>query len=226
MKFHLLGISLISLMISCSDQDSRESVADSMAASGKTYQSEDSVRAAFDNYKAAILNDKGEEAMKYVDSRTIAYYDNLIELVRTADSTELESLSMLDKFMVLVVRYRTTKEDILAFDGNDLLVYAINSGMVGKSSVANNSIGEVTIVDEFASGNFINNGNVSPFDFHFYYENGGWRVDLTSIFVVSETAFKQVIAQSGMPENEFLISTLQATGEKKSDGNIWEPVKK
>jgi hypothetical protein len=34
----------------------------------------DEVKTSFDSYKSAILNDKGEEAVKYVDNRTIEYY--------------------------------------------------------------------------------------------------------------------------------------------------------
>lgn len=216
------------LLAACGDDGAKVKSPDSLdeLLGRKPYQSEDSVRAVYDNYKSAILNDRGEEAVEFVDSRTIAYYDKIIELVKTADSSKLETLSLLDKFMVLIVRYRTSKEDILAFDGNELLIYAINSGMVGKSSVANNTVGEVTIVDEFATGEFVSNGQKSPFDFHFYYEGGRWKLDLTSIFAVSDTAFKQVIEQSGMSENEFLFTTMESLGDTRVSSEIWHPVVK
>lgn len=43
---------------------------------------ENSVRNAFDSYKTAILNDKGEEAVNYVDSRTIQYYTDMLDLAK------------------------------------------------------------------------------------------------------------------------------------------------
>ena len=58
------------------------------------------VKKSFDNYKTSILNDKGEKAVKYVDSRTIKFYSDILELVKTADSTKVETLSILDKLMV------------------------------------------------------------------------------------------------------------------------------
>lgn len=185
---------------------------------------EKSVREAFDNYKSAILNDKGEEAVKYVDSRTIKYYGDILELVKNADSAKVASLSLLDKMMVFTIRHRVPKKDILSFDGKGLLVYAIKSGMVGKNSVANNSIGEVTIDNDFAKGQFIANGQKAPFYFHFYKEEGQWKIDLTSIFSVSTMAFKKMVEDSGLNENEYLFSLLEMLTGIKPGKEIWEKV--
>src|SRR5688572_748402 len=87
---------------------------------------EKAVRKAFEDYKTAILNDKGTEAVNYVDSRTLKYYGDIAELVRSADSAKIQTLTIFDKLMVLLIRVRATKEDILAFNGQSLLMYAIN----------------------------------------------------------------------------------------------------
>ena len=182
------------------------------------------VRQAFENYKSAILTDRGEEAVKYVDSRTIKYYVDVVDLVKNADSTKVNSLPLLDKIMVFSVRHRTSREDILSFDGKGLLVHAIKSGMVGKNSVVNNSIGEVTIDSEFAKGQFIANGQKAPFYFHFYKENGEWKIDLTSIFSVSNMAIKKMVQDSKQDENEFIFSLLEMMTSKKPGREIWEKV--
>jgi hypothetical protein len=180
---------------------------------------------SFNNYKSAILNDKGEKAVKYVDSRTIKYYSYILELVKTADSSKVETLSILDKLMVFSVRHRTPKEDILRFDGKALLVYAIKSGMVGKNSVANNTIGEVIIENDFAKGQLIANGQIAPFYFHFYKEEKLWKLDLTALFPLSTTAFKRMADASGQKENEYLFLLLEMLTGKKPGQEIWEKVK-
>ena len=109
---------------------------------------------SFDAYKKAILNDRGEEAVKYVDSRTVKYYDDMARLVKNADSASVAGLSLMDRLMVFSIRHRATQEEIPGFDGRKLLVYAIQNGMVGKNSVAGNEIGEVTIQGDFAKGQF------------------------------------------------------------------------
>lgn len=182
------------------------------------------VKKSFDNYKTSILNDKGEKAVKYVDSRTIKFYSDILELVKTADSTKVETLSILDKLMVFSIRHRTSKNDILSFDGKSLLVYAIKSGMVGKNSVANNSIGKVIIESEFAKGQFLANGQKAPFYFHFYREEGQWKIDLTSLFPVSIIAFKKMADESGENQNDYLFSLLEMITGKKPGTEIWQPI--
>jgi hypothetical protein len=182
------------------------------------------VKKLFDNYKSAILNDKGEEAVNYVDSKTIKYYSDILELVKTADSAKVETLSILDKLMVFTIRHKTSKNDILSFDGKSLLVFAIKNGIAGKNSGANNSIGEVIIEGAFAKGQFIDNGQKAPFYFHFYKEEGQWKIDLTSLFPVSAMAFKKMADESGENQNDFLFSLLEMITGKKPSAEIWQPI--
>ncbi len=182
------------------------------------------VKKSFDRYKSAILNDKGKEAATYVDSRTINYYGEILELVKTADSLKVEALPIIDKFIVFAVRHRTSRQDILNFDGKALLVFAIKSGMVGKNSVANISIGDVIIDNDFAKGQFISNGQKAPIYFHFYKEDGLWKIDLTSLFPVSGEAFQKIVDESGESQNDYLFSLLEMLTGKKPGAEIWHPI--
>jgi hypothetical protein len=185
---------------------------------------EELVQEAYNNYKSAILNDKGEEAVNYVDSRTIKYYGDILETVKSADKARINSLSLLDKLMVLIIRHKVPKEDILSFDGKQLLIFAIKNGMVGKSSVSNNSIGEVIIDKEFAKGQYISNGKTTNVSLHFYKEEGQWKIDLTSIFGIANLAFKQMIDKSGEDEDVVIFSVLESMTGKKPTEEIWQPI--
>ena len=195
-----------------------------VSLSGQTGE-EDLVRTAFDSYKTSILNDKGEKAVDFVDSRTIRYYGDMLDLAINADSMKIEKLSVLDKIMVFSIRHRTTKEDILSFDGKKLLVYSIKSGMVGKNSVMNNSIGEVAIDGDFATGQLVVNKQTSPISFHFYKEGGQWKLDLTSLLPASAPALKQMVEDSGQNEDEFIFTILEMITGRKPGPEIWQPVK-
>ena len=67
---------------------------------------EEDVLACFSNYKRAILNDQGEEALKYIDANTLTYYEGILEKTKTADSIMVDKLPLMDKMMVLIVRQR------------------------------------------------------------------------------------------------------------------------
>ena len=182
------------------------------------------IKQCFANYKSSILNNKGEEAVEYVDSRTIKYYQNILDKTKMADSTEINSMNIMDKFMVFSIRHRTAKEDILKFDGKQLLVYAIQEGMVGKNSVANNEIGDVEVDENFGKGQLIANGTPAPMYFHFYKEEGNWKIDLTSIFPVATQAFQKMAEESGEEENEYLFMLLEMITGNKPTNEIWKTI--
>lgn len=187
-------------------------------------QEEKAVRSAFEKYRSDLLNDLGEEAFKDIDSRTIKYYEDLLGWIQNSDSLEIESFSVLDKMTVLIMRNKMPKEDLLAMNGKKLFVYAVNNGMVGKGSVANNTIGKIAVNGNFASGQFISKGRETEVYFHFYKEDGAWKVDLTSLFPISIMLFDKMIADSGKSENEFLIPLIEASTAKKLDPTSWKPL--
>ncbi|WP_336513834.1 hypothetical protein [Pollutibacter soli] len=184
------------------------------------------VKECFEKYKAAIMNDKGEDAANWVDQNTINYYSSVLAKVRNADSATVDQLSLLDKLMVFSIRHRARVEEIKTMDGKGLIVYAIKNGMVGKNSVARNSIGDITINGKKAKGQVLVNDEKTPLYFEFNKEYEVWKMDLTSIFPVSEKAFRGMIDESGETENEFLFRVLKMLTNRDVTGDIWKPVGK
>ncbi len=182
-----------------------------------------SIKTVFEDYKSAILNDRGEEAANYVDSRTIQYYIDMLEIIKVGDSSSIEKLNILDKVTVFSVRHRADKSDIMPLDGKGLFIYAIKQGMVGKNSVVNSSVGEIIIKDNFAQGQFVVGGDSAPFYFHFYKEDGKWKIDLTQLFSVGMGALKKMAEDSGQQENDFIFTLLEMLTGKQPGLEIWVP---
>lgn len=184
------------------------------------------VKKTFETYKSAILNDKGEEAVEQVDAKTINYYGDILDKVKTADSLTVDKFTLMDKLMVLIIRHRISKDEILTTNGKQLLVTAIKMGMVGKSSVMNNEVGVVKVNGNFATGELLVQGQKTPLAFEFNKENGAWKLDLTAVFPAGEAAFRQMVKQSGEPENAYLLSLIELTSGKEPGAEVWVPVKR
>lgn len=182
------------------------------------------VRECFEKYRTDLLNDDGVAAAEDVSSKTLQYYTDLLELTKTADSSKIETLSVMDKMMVLILRLKISKEEILSLDGKGLFIYAVNKGMVGKGSVANNTIGEIKINKDFATGQFIAKGKPSEIYFEFYKE-GSWKLDITSLFPMAIMVFDKMITDSGKSKNEFLLPLIEASTSKKVASETWLPLK-
>lgn len=184
---------------------------------------EELVRKNFESYSNALINGKGEEAVNYVDSHTLQYYNDIVEQARDADSLKVESLPLLDKIMVLLVRHRVTKEDLLKFDGKALFIYAINNGMIDKNGPTNLKLGTVTIEKDTAKGQISFKGVEYPVYLNFYKEIGQWKYDLTSSFAMGKTALQKYADEFG--EKLLINMMLNADKEHKPSPTIWRAVR-
>lgn len=184
----------------------------------------ESVLKSFEKYKNAVLNDKGKIAADYVDSRTMKYYSDVLEKVKTADSTEVSAMGIIEKLTVLSIRHRASKKEIISFNGRSFFEYAITSGIVGKNSVMKSTLGEINTNGNFATAELFINERKTPFYFHFYKEDNIWKMDITNLFSLAVFTLNKTIADSGKSENDFILNILEVMNGKKPTDEIWKPI--
>lgn len=182
------------------------------------------VRATFDGYKTAIISNKGEEAARYIDSKTVMYYGHLLDLIKNADFVKLDKLPITDKILVLSIRHQVSKEKILSFDARNFLIYSITSKMAGKSDVGSLNIGDVTIDGNFAKGQIEVGGIKSTYYLYFYNEEGQWKMNQTSLLYMPQNILKKMAVDSGKSENDFIFMLLQGLTGKTPGKDIWQPI--
>lgn len=185
---------------------------------------EQQVQQVFENYKQALLADDGATAVQYLDKRTENYYTQVLEWTLHADSSTIAGMRFFDKMMVLLVRHRTNDDDLKQMNGRSLMIYSINEGMVGKEGMESNTIGKVSVDGEMALGDFIIAGESSGMQMTFYKEDQVWNLNLTSIFDISEAALLEVVQQTGLSDNEFVMYMLQYVSDEAVDNKIWHPI--
>ena len=182
------------------------------------------VRTCFEGYKEAILDQDGEAAVALVDGSTLKYYGKMRKLALEGSPTDVRQLSTIDKLMVLILRHRIPLEDLTEMTAESLFVYAVDEGWIGRESVINNELGDIKVSGTNATGVHISAGNESPFKWIFRKENGKWKIDITSIMPIADQAFKQLIQENGLSEDDFLFSILESVSGEKVPDSIWEPL--
>jgi hypothetical protein len=185
---------------------------------------QDKVNACFQEYKSAILEDRGADAAEVVNKTTIEYYEKMLDIALYADSATVDGLGITDKVTVFTIRHKIPKSEVSELDGKDFFIYAINTGMVGKNTVVNMNIGTIDVNDNFATGQLVASGQESPMFFQFQKEDG-WKLDITSLFPASNTVLNQMVANSGMNQNDFLFQIMQSLTGRYPDESIWQPMK-
>lgn len=180
----------------------------------------------FNRYKKAVLNDRGEEALKCIDQKTRQYYSENIWLIKKGPKDELKKLTLLDQLSILLMRHKASKAEILPMNGDDLFVYGVKNGMIDKNSTAGLQLGTIAVEGDFAQSKIVVKGREAPFGYDFYRENGEWKIDLTSALSVAASAFQSLPAQQNVTENEFLMTLLENAVGKEPDDSVWEPLER
>lgn len=182
------------------------------------------VKETFNTYKAQILNQNGAEAFKVVSESTKKYYQDIFQNAIQADSSTVQSLSLFKRMMVLSVRHRIDKETMLTMKKDDLFKYVVDKGWIGKQSVQNTMIGSIQEDGTNAMVQLVKDNEELPYYFQFVYENDAWKFDLKSITETTELALVAYLKEEKIPENTYILKSLERISGKKPEASIWLPL--
>lgn len=182
------------------------------------------VSSVFENYKIALTNGNGSEAVKYVNQSTINYFNNILGWIRYADSTQIAQARVFDKLMILVVRHKATKEEIQSMDGAGLLAYCISNGLIGKPPISGSTISNIKIVDKTATAQIVMKSKPQNFYLQFFEEKN-WKIDLTAIFNDSNAKLQSIATEQHTTETELVLYIIEKNLKKTVTKEIWKPIK-
>lgn len=188
-----------------------------------SYASADAVSAAFDRYKSAILSSDADAALQLIDSNTKNYYKEILKVILYADETQSKTMPPLAKIALIQGRHQIPLDTLKQMTVKSYFSYAIKQGWIGKQSVADIELTDISVNQNIATSKLSKNGKTAPFGFTFHKEDGTWKIDLTSILPASDKAVKQVIQQSGKNENAYIFGIIEKLSGKKVQESVWTP---
>lgn len=196
-----------------------------LAIAGSTFgQSQaDSVSVCFQKFKAAVAEGSGNEAAEVIAAKTIEHYQSLLNIALEGDSMEVASLGLLDRLVVIAVRNQLSRAEVLKLNGKSFIAYAVDQGMLSKNSITNFQLGETRTTSRFTTSQIIVGEMETPLKIHFYDEQG-WKLDVTPILTAMGTSLSRTVSTAGMSETEWIIMTVQSFSGKLINGNIWLPM--
>ena len=185
----------------------------------------DSVRTAFEAYKAALLAADGPAVVRTVDRRTLEYYGDSVDRALDADSATVADLGFLDRLMVFSMRHRAPADTVRTFDGATALAYGVRHGWIDGLGVRLTSIGDVEVERDEAVAEMLLNGVASPgSEMTFRREGDTWRLDLTSMHPQAERDSQKMVAETGYTEDGFITFALEILAGEPVRAEIWQPL--
>lgn len=187
----------------------------------------DEVHESFEQYRTAILAGDDEEAVQYLNQSSIKYYDDMLKDALYLKESEFEERTILDKFMILRLRMNFSAKELKKMNGRELIVYSIQKGWIGKSSVINIELSEESkIKGDWATIEVMKNGQGSGLHFIFQKENDIWKFDIQEILKIANMSLAYLIKQSDYTEKEFIEMVLENTDNKKVLKSYYKPMLK
>jgi hypothetical protein len=173
-------------------------------------------------YQAALVKRDGPAAAALVDRGTVDYYQRMRDLAVSGPAHMIKPLGLLDKLMVIRMRHQIPLAKLKVMDGRTALAFAVTQGWVGDD-VAKVEAGAVAITGARASVSFVVGGQPTPIKLGLWRENTGWRIDLVSLFRMSEAVFRQQQQTSGKSEDDFVLMLVRRLSHKPVRATIWNP---
>jgi fructose-specific phosphotransferase system component IIB len=190
---------------------------------------EKKVRNCFEIYKNSILNDNYESATEILDSKSVAYYEEISTLVRTADSSRLHEEQIFTQLTVLIIRSLANKIEISKFNGKSLFTYSLQKGLIEKANIIDTKIDKVKISENFAIGSMVSASKEEKLTedqipkAEFYKEKGVWKFSLISLIKMVEPYFKEQLIELEVNSDEFIELAISEGTGKKFNPKLWNP---
>jgi hypothetical protein len=166
------------------------------------------IQQCFNAYRDAILYEQGAAAVLQLTQDTLDRYEFHRLAALHAPATFVRLLGAMDCISILRVRCSVPVADLQAMSGADLCVYAVDSGWVGKETVANNALGELVVYENWAEAAYINGGQQSTVRARFVRGSDGWKFDLMHTMYQSAPAFESAVASDELTKDETILTLL------------------
>lgn len=184
---------------------------------------EQAVHFTFARYRNAVLVRDGETAYATVDTRTRAYYDRLIDLIKYGSGEELRERTFTDLTIILSSRQFIPRDSLAGMDGRALFVHAVGSGWTDREIVVA-GLGPIEFRDDTAIAVATRTGVHTLFHWVFRFEEDRWHLDLAEQMRGIDEASRQMLAAEGLEPADLAFAMLmRGAGPDIVSEEIWEP---
>ena len=146
------------------------------------YQTIKKIRDNINKYLKFSSEKNGLKAIQFLSAATIDWYDKICYKIKFFTKEQIKKLSIIEQTIILRSRSFLSDSDLKIINGEDLLITALNNGMIGKETMSKIVFTKIDFITE----NTINvyyrggkNGEIhSEKDVTFFKENNIWKIDL------------------------------------------------
>lgn len=205
-----VALSLLVALAACSDAE--------------PVDEEAQIRAAYTNWRSAVLDQDGARAATFVSQNTADYFENLRETAVLGSAETVKALGFFDKLYVLMMRHRIPAQTLRDIkDGRALYAYMVNQDWIGGDGLKASTLGEISVTGTSATGEHVYRGKTSDFRNHFAFNGERWQIDPAALYPVTSRMLERQIKNSDEDVDAYIFAELEKVSGKPVPDDIWSP---
>jgi hypothetical protein len=193
-------------------------------------QEQDDLWYIFNNYKVAVETYNGPQMVRYLDSNSVSYYEQLLDIIRYAGADELLETDFTSWYLCMYARFMAPAgsieqmkevEDLLGFLGKNLLA----------ATMAGLEIQDIEVNGPAAVVYTIKEGQAVDYPFVFLqYADADWRFDQLYNYRITNNAMNSslkdeaIMAAYGGNKKALLEFIIKNQGWDRATHDLWSPV--
>lgn len=172
------------------------------SAMGSSY--DESIKNTFDELRGAIYNKDINRTRKILSSSSKEYLEDIRNKSLALPATGLMSLSLLEKFYILLTRQLYSAEELKVMSPAELYLDLILKDNLQEKYLKDVSIENVIVTEDKAKAEFTVNGKKSDVYLPFVLESGDWKIDLVSLYKIADNRLRKEQLESTFDEIDYL----------------------
>lgn len=189
---------------------------------------EEEIQETFDALLRALKTRDVAKVRLLSDKNTLQYFDQLRDMVWSADRASLEKLKPIDRLQVLVYRHILMHQDEARrnITSEALFTQAIEQGWfyVGDSPDVRVDYIDLIPGGTEAHSDIIINSIIPEERMDFYKEGGMWKCNLLKLLPSQQEKLLANMHQQALSEQEFLKEMLHRQTGTPMDSSVWTPL--
>jgi hypothetical protein len=188
----------------------------------------EAVRAAFADYRAALIGRDGAKAAEAVSAGSRGYYERLRDLAQWAPREQVAALPLADRIAVLRLRHELTASELAPLSGAELIALSVAESWSSPSTLDRLEVVDVEAGPDRAVALVAASPDDSPLPYLFHREPSGWKLDLAELARASEPALAEAVRiyaeRAGADPAAALIIAIERTSGHLVDRDLWAPL--
>lgn len=178
------------------------------------------IQAMFRQFRAALNQKNGEEAVRHISAKSIARYEQFRKWALEASPEELNALSIVEQIETLRVRNFCKTEELQGATGRDVIALLINRERLGVPYVESATLGDAVFQEGKCYIHIYDHSGPVKEKMTFLKEQDKWKIDISALEYVHKLKYAGMMRRQRLAPQEVIQEIVNAWQKEPVTGPL------